>query len=70
MFAGDAETAEPPIQEMPASQKQRPGHNNRNFESVGYPNPAGKYPGQTGNKKQKDVEAPVVSKSPTETAGS
>ena len=62
MLAGDAETAEPPIQEMPASKNQRPRHNNRNFKPIGYPNSAGKYQGQTGNKKQKDVEAPVVSK--------
>ena len=55
MLAGDAETAEPPIQEMPASKNQRPRHNNRNFKPIGYPNSAGKYQGQTGNKKQKDV---------------
>jgi len=70
MFAGDAETAETPIQEMPARKNQRPRHNNRNFKPIGYPNSAGKYQGQSGNKKQKDMVAPVVSKSPTEAAGS
>jgi hypothetical protein len=70
MFAGNAETAEPPIQEMPTSKNQRPRHDNGDFKSVAYPNPAGQYQGQTRNKKQKNVEAPVVSKSPTETAGS
>jgi hypothetical protein len=55
---------------MPASKNQCPRHNNGNFKPIGYPNSAGKYQGQTGNKKQKDVEAPVVSKSPTEAGGS
>jgi hypothetical protein len=70
MLAGDAKTAETSIQKMPTSKNQRPRHNKGKLKPVGYPNPAGKYQGQTGNKKQKDIEAPVVSKSPTEAADS
>jgi hypothetical protein len=67
---GTAETTEATIQQMATGKHQRPRHNNGDFKTVGYPNPAGKYQSQAGNKKQKDAEAPVVSEPQTETADS